>query len=191
MKNVSFKLSLASADVKIISYRGRSKGFGFVTMSNEGEADVAFNALQGKELNERAIKIEKATPQVPRDPSESAPRRGTRGGRRGRGTRRASAPIREGPASTTVIYVGNLPYIAESSDLNTVFADYNVVKAHVVRRADGSSKGFGFVTVKSEEDQKRALAELAGVVLDKRTLNIRAAMSEESYDERQAKAADA
>lgn len=161
-------------------------------MSSEGEADAAFNSLQGKDLNERAIKIEKATPQVPRDPSaETAPRRGGRGGRRGRGSRRTPAPGREGPASTTVIYVGNLPYVAESSDLTTVFADYNVVKAHVVRRADGSSKGFGFVTVKSEADQQRALSELAGVVLDKRTLNIRAAMSEESYDERQAKLADA
>lgn len=182
---------LFSADAKIISYRGRSKGFGFVTMSSEQEADSAFNTLQGSELQERQIKIEKATPQVPRDETSSAPARRGRGGRRGSrgGRRRANSATRDGPASKTVIYIGNLPYAATDEDLMAVFEEFGVVKAHVVRRADGRSKGFGFVTVESEEKQAAALAELSNVEIDNRRLYIRAAQSEESYDERQAKAA--
>ncbi len=175
-----------SADAKIITYRGRSKGFGFVTMSAEKEAERAFTTLQGNELKERPIKIEKATPQVPRT-EDSAPARRGRGGRRG--GRRSGYTTSNGAVSKTVIYVGNLPYVATDEDLKVMFDDYHFVKAHVVRRSDGSSKGFGFVSVFTEADQTAALADLANAEIDGRRLYVRAAQSEESYDERQAKAA--
>lgn len=157
-------------------------------MNSEKEAENAFTSLQGSELQERLIKIEKATPQVPRT-EDSAPARRGRGGRRG--GRRSNGTQHTGPASKTVIYVGNLPYVATDEDLKNVFDEYGFVKAHVVRRSDGSSKGFGFVTVATEANQASALTDLANVEIDGRRLYIRAAQSEESYDERQAKAAAA
>ena len=49
-------------EAKIIKDKntGRSKGFGFVTMSSEEEATKAMEMLNGKELDGRAIKIDKA-----------------------------------------------------------------------------------------------------------------------------------
>ncbi len=52
--------------VKIITdrYSGRSKGFGFVTMSNEEEARAAIDALNGKEMMGREIKVNEARPRM-------------------------------------------------------------------------------------------------------------------------------
>lgn len=41
---------------------GRSKGFGFVEMSNDDEAAAAVAQLNGKELDERAIVVNEARP---------------------------------------------------------------------------------------------------------------------------------
>jgi RNA recognition motif-containing protein len=41
---------------------GRSKGFGFVEMPNKEEAQAAINALNGKELEGRAITVNEARP---------------------------------------------------------------------------------------------------------------------------------
>lgn len=49
---------------KVITDRetGRSKGFGFVEMENESEAQQAIDELDGNEMNGRAIKVNKAKP---------------------------------------------------------------------------------------------------------------------------------
>ncbi|MBL7174420.1 MAG: RNA-binding protein [Desulfobacteraceae bacterium] len=41
-------------------YSGRSKGFGFVEMPNEAEAESAIEKLNGRELKGRKIKVNKA-----------------------------------------------------------------------------------------------------------------------------------
>ena len=50
------------ASVKIISdkYSGRSKGFGFVEMSNDKEAQEAINNLNGTEIKGRAVNVNQA-----------------------------------------------------------------------------------------------------------------------------------
>lgn len=45
---------------------GRSKGFGFVEMSNDGEAEAAIAALNGMEHNGRALTVNEARPKEPR-----------------------------------------------------------------------------------------------------------------------------
>jgi RNA recognition motif-containing protein len=54
---------------KIIMDRdsGRSKGFGFVEMENDGEADTAVEKLNGAEMGGRAINVSEARPQAPRE----------------------------------------------------------------------------------------------------------------------------
>ena len=54
---------------------GRAKGFAFVEMGTPEEAQKAKAALDGTELNGRAIKVDEAKPQEPR-----APRSGGYGG---------------------------------------------------------------------------------------------------------------
>ena len=49
-------------DAKVINDRetGRSRGFGFVTMENGDEADEAMEALNGSEIDGRAINVNEA-----------------------------------------------------------------------------------------------------------------------------------
>jgi cold-inducible RNA-binding protein len=75
--------------VRIIkdNYSGRSKGFGFVEMSNNADAQSAINDLNDKELKGRKIKVNEA-----RQPTENRGGRGgfgggRRGGRQGGGRR--------------------------------------------------------------------------------------------------------
>lgn len=49
--------------------RGVSKGFGFVTMTNDAEADAAIDAWNGKDMEGRALTVNEARPQ------EARPRR--------------------------------------------------------------------------------------------------------------------
>lgn len=46
---------------------GRSKGFAFVEMSTEEEAQAAIEALNGKELDGRAMNVSEARPMEKRD----------------------------------------------------------------------------------------------------------------------------
>lgn len=49
---------------KIISdkYSGRSKGFGFVTMDDDSEAQTAINELNGKVFKDRDLVVNEAKP---------------------------------------------------------------------------------------------------------------------------------
>ncbi|MFM6929813.1 MAG: RNA recognition motif domain-containing protein [Bdellovibrio sp.] len=66
-----------SAKVIMDRETGRSKGFGFVEMSDDSAADAAIEKGNGAELNGRAINVSEARPQAPR---EGGPRRGGGGG---------------------------------------------------------------------------------------------------------------
>ncbi|MBC76031.1 MAG: RNA-binding protein [Halobacteriovoraceae bacterium] len=58
--------TVSSAKVIIDRDTNRSKGFGFVEMSTEGEAQDAISSLDGTELEGRAMKVNLAKPQAPR-----------------------------------------------------------------------------------------------------------------------------
>ncbi len=60
---------------RVISDRdsGRSKGFGFVEMANDNEAEAAIEALNGKENNGRPLTVNEAKPREPRQ--DRGPRR--------------------------------------------------------------------------------------------------------------------
>jgi len=60
---------------------GRSKGFGFVEMSTEEEAQKAVEMFNGKELDGRTVTVNEARPMEPRS---EGPRGGFGGGRRDR-----------------------------------------------------------------------------------------------------------
>ncbi len=68
---------------KVITDRdtGRSKGFGFVEMSTEDEAQAAIEKFNGTEMDGRSLNVTEAKPMAPRD---NGPRGGGFGGGRGR-----------------------------------------------------------------------------------------------------------
>jgi RNA recognition motif-containing protein len=60
--------------VKLITdkFSGQSKGFGFVEMANNSEADTAIKKLNGAALNDRSITVNQAKPRGER--SSHSPR---------------------------------------------------------------------------------------------------------------------
>ena len=74
----------------------------------------------------------------------------------------------------TNIYVGNLAFSTDSSNLRTLFSQYGeVTNAQVIQDRDtGRSRGFGFVEMASAEEAEKAIAETNGATVDGRQLNV-------------------
>ena len=64
---------------------GRSKGFGFVEMANDAEAEAAIQALNGQEHGGRALTVNEARPREERGGGGGGGYGGGGGGRRGGG----------------------------------------------------------------------------------------------------------
>lgn len=59
-----------SASVLIDKMTGRSRGFGFVEMENDTEAENAINTLNGQEWNGRKLVVNEARPMEARPPRQ-------------------------------------------------------------------------------------------------------------------------
>jgi cold-inducible RNA-binding protein len=57
---------VSSATVVMDRQTGRSRGFGFVEMEDDSSAAAAISALDGREVDGRAIKVNEARPRPPR-----------------------------------------------------------------------------------------------------------------------------
>ena len=58
--------AVESATVLTDRETGRSRGFGFVEMASNSEAEDAIRTMNGTELNSRAITVNEARPREPR-----------------------------------------------------------------------------------------------------------------------------
>ncbi|KAF8205135.1 hypothetical protein BJ912DRAFT_1018351 [Pholiota molesta] len=107
---------------------------------------------------------------------------------------RPPRPAGEDPAgepSTTMLFVANLGFNVDDAGLSTLFteAGINVVSARIVRRRWGQprkSKGYGFVDVGSEAEQKKAIAALEGKEVGGRAIAVKVAVNtphEDTADE--------
>lgn len=72
------------------------------------------------------------------------------------------------------IYVGNLPYSTEESELRELFSQFgSVVSANIIKdRETGNSKGFGFVEMAERADAEKAIKELDGKAFNNRDLKV-------------------
>ncbi|XP_007027347.2 PREDICTED: 29 kDa ribonucleoprotein, chloroplastic [Theobroma cacao] len=141
---------------------GRSRGFGFVTMSTAEEVEAAAQQFNGYELEGRALRVNSGPPPPRRE--EFSPR-GSRG-----------APAL---GASNRVYVGNLSWGVDDLALETLFSEQGkVVEAKVVYdRESGRSRGFGFVTYNSAEEVDSAIKSLNGVDLDGRPIRVSVAES--------------
>ena len=85
--------AIDSATVVTDRETGRSRGFGFVQMPNDDEAEKAMAALNGKDSGGRALTVNEARPQAPR--SGGFRQGGGGGGGRGGGGNRGPRQRRE------------------------------------------------------------------------------------------------
>lgn len=77
--------NVASASVVIDRETGRSRGFGFVEMTDDNEAHNAIEALHGQEMGGRGLTVNEARPKAPRSGGFGGGGGGGRGGRGDRG----------------------------------------------------------------------------------------------------------
>ncbi len=60
--------NVTSAKVMMERDTGRSKGFGFVEMGSDAEAQTAINAMNGQQIGGRGLVVNEARPMEPRPP---------------------------------------------------------------------------------------------------------------------------
>jgi RNA recognition motif-containing protein len=77
--------TVQSAQVIMDRDTGRSKGFGFVEMGSDQEAQAAIAAMNGKEVDGRALTVNEARPREDRGGGGGGGGRGFGGGGGGRG----------------------------------------------------------------------------------------------------------
>ncbi|KAF7776086.1 hypothetical protein Agabi119p4_4479 [Agaricus bisporus var. burnettii] len=107
---------------------------------------------------------------------------------------RTHRPVGQDPVgepSQTMLFVANLGFNIDDDGLSALFteAGINVVSARIVRRRWGhprKSKGYGFVDVGSEEEQKKAIEVLEGKEVSGRPMAVKIAVNtinEDTSDE--------
>ncbi|CAH8375254.1 unnamed protein product [Eruca vesicaria subsp. sativa] len=174
---------------------GRSRGFGFVTMSSAAEVEAAAQQFNGYEFEGRPLRVNAGPPPPKREESFSrGPRSGgygserssygsersgygsQRSGRSGYGSERSSygSGSSSGSGSSDRVYVGNLSWGVDDMALESLFSEQGkVVEARVIYDRDtGRSKGFGFVTLGSPQDVTKAINSLNGADLDGRQIRV-------------------
>ena len=63
--------TVVSSSIIIDRMTGRSKGFGFVEMTNDGDADAAINMFNGQDFEGRKLTVNIARPLEPRAPRDN------------------------------------------------------------------------------------------------------------------------
>jgi len=124
-----------------------------------------------------------AEPAAPASEGESRPPRKIRTLR----PRRAAGEEPTGEPSKSVLFVANLGFNIDDPALLALFteAGINVVSARIVRRQYGrprKSKGYGFVDVGNEDEQKKAIAALEGKDVGGRPIAVKVAVNAQSED---------
>ena len=79
--------TVTSAKVMMERDTGRSKGFGFVEMASDAEAQAAINGMNGQPMGGRSIVVNEARPMEPRPPRSGGGGFGGGGGGYGGGGR--------------------------------------------------------------------------------------------------------
>lgn len=104
---------------------------------------------------------------------------------------RPPRPVGEDPVgepSKTMLFVANLGFNIDDAGLSALFTDAGITvnSARIVRRRWGQprkSKGYGFVDVGSEEQQKKAIAALDGKEVGGRPIAVKVAVNAPVHDE--------
>jgi len=79
------------------------------------------------------------------------------------------------------IYISNLSFRVEDSDLRQLFEEYGEVSSAkiIVDRNSGRSKGFGFVEMPNDEAAQKAISELNQAEYDGKQINVNEARPRE------------
>jgi len=109
---------------------------------------------------------------------------------RPRGQKKVSeegAPAANREESKTTLFVANLPFGLDDDGFAKVVQELGIKAktAHVVKKRNGRSKGYGFVEFDNEADQKKALDGLNKKQIEGRELSVKIALTEKPGEEGQ------
>ena len=81
------------------------------------------------------------------------------------------------------IYVGNLDFKVDESELQAAFEEFGSVSSCkiIVDKFSGRSKGFGFVTMDDDDEAGQALKELNGTMVKSREMVVNEARPKKEY----------
>ena len=141
-----------------------SRGFGFVEFDSPGAARSAKRAMQGKELDGRALRLEISSG----------------GGGGGGDDDKDKDKVPKGTSATKIV-VRNVAFEATKRDVQKLFNPFGTLKScRLPKKFDGSHRGFAFVELSTKREASAALEALAGTHLYGRRLTIeRAAESDD------------
>src|SRR5688572_23404386 len=153
---------------------GKARGFGFITLASEDQAEQVRDALDGSLHDGRPISVRPfrgnrpgpggapgaypSRPPHPRGPSES----GASGERH--------AEDRE-----NTLFLANLPSDCRDDELQEIFRDAGVgpiLKLHLPVDPDGRRRGFGFVSLRDSATAREAVPKLRERMLRGRPLTV-------------------
>ncbi|KAK8354395.1 hypothetical protein V6Z11_A05G217300 [Gossypium hirsutum] len=123
---------------------GQSKGYGFVQFDNEESAQNAIDKLNGMLINDKQVYVGPFLRKQERDSALDK-------------------------TKFNNVFVKNLSESTTDEDLKTIFGEYGDITSVVVMRdADGTSKGFGFVNFEHADAAAKAVEALNGKKLDEK-----------------------
>jgi RNA recognition motif-containing protein len=90
------------------------------------------------------------------------------------------------------IYISNLSFDVNDSDLRELFEEYGQVSSAkvITDKFSGKSRGFGFVEMPSDEEGQKAIEELNQAEYDGKVINVSVAKPREDRPERKPFGAD-
>jgi len=82
----------------------------------------------------------------------------------------------------TKLYVGNLPFNTTENELQELFSQAGAVQEVMLMqdKFTGKSRGFAFVTMGSDADAQKAIAEINGKTIEGRALTVNEARPREA-----------
>ena len=84
------------------------------------------------------------------------------------------------------IYISNLSFDVNDSDLRELFEEYGAVSSAkvITDKFSGKSRGFGFVEMNSDEEGQKAIEELNQAEYDGKVINVSVAKPREERPDR-------
>merc|ERR1719352_21922 len=113
---------------------GKSKGYGFVHFESEDSAKQAIERVNGMQIGEKTVTVEKYLKTTERD-SE--------------------------PKDFTNLYVKNMPRSWDEAKIKEVFEEYGKVTSTLVQK-DPKGRSFAFVNYEEADSAKKAIEALEG-----------------------------
>nr|BAN39362.1 enhancer binding protein-1 [Entamoeba histolytica] len=164
-------------EVKIISTPiGYSRGFAFIEFATPQEAEKALE-MDRHTIGKMEIKVQKALPKEETTTERKMNRRGFKGKRN---TRKRHLVKGTNEVTDNMLFIKNLPFAITEEKLKEMFSKFGVVEITLIKthRKKGNvtkNNGIAFITVKTAEEQKKAIAEMNNFEVEGRKITVAAA----------------